>query len=204
MHGDESDGLASFRGVNVEGTRNLARQASQFGVKRFVLLLAVLGGLMFWDHSLLSSEQTARTEGVRVGALIPAQERERISGRIAAIEVVRVRPQLHSGEDVTPLIEDPWRVFPCEPSPDGCEVEFEDPDFPVSGRDAVYYVRALQEPTAALNGANLRTRFDERGQATAVRPCSVGAETEVASADDCLAPVQERAWSSPIFLNHTN
>ena len=116
--------------------------------------------------------------------------------RIAAIEVVRVRPQLRADEEVTPLIEDPWRVFPCEASPDGCEVEFADPDFPASGRDAVYYARALQEPTPALNGANLRTRFDEEGRPTVVRPCAVDDPS-----DDCLAPVQERAWSSPIFVD---
>ena len=41
MHGDESDGLANFRGVNVEGTRNLAKQASRFGVMRFVYLSSI-------------------------------------------------------------------------------------------------------------------------------------------------------------------
>jgi hypothetical protein len=125
----------------------------------------------------------------------PSDERREIT----AIEVVRIRPQLDAREDVTPLIEDPWRVFPCEPSPEGCSVEFADKEFPASGRDAVYYVRALQEATPALNGANLRTRFDETGRPASVQPCAVGA-LEIPG-DDCLAPLQERAWSSPIFVD---
>jgi hypothetical protein len=76
-------------------------------------------------------------------------------------------------------------------------VRFEDPDF--GRRDAVYYARALQAPTPAINGANLRTRFDADGNAVGVEPCHGGWQTE--RSDECLAPVRERAWSSPIFLD---
>ncbi len=117
---------------------------------------------------------------------------------IDRIEVVRIRPQLDPSEDVGRLIEDPWRVFRCETG-EVCQVEFEDPEHAGSARDAVYYVRALQEPTPALNGAQLRTRFDAEGRAISVRPCQVGAGEE--PGDDCLAPVRERAWSSPIFVD---
>jgi hypothetical protein len=116
---------------------------------------------------------------------------------IAAIEVVRIRPQVRAGEPVEGLIEDPWRRFPCDPDPAGCRVRFEDPDFAASGREAVYYVRALQQSTPAVNGANLRTTFDADGNAVAVKPCFGGHRTP--RTEDCLAPVQERAWSSPIF-----
>jgi hypothetical protein len=117
---------------------------------------------------------------------------------IVAIEVVRIRPQQHEGEDVATLIEDPWRRFPCEPDPSGCRVRFEDPDFVASDRPASYYVRALHEATPAVNGANLRAVRDARGTVVSTEPCYGGYKTD--ADDDCLALVQERAFSSPIFL----
>ena len=85
---------------------------------------------------------------------------------IEAIEVVRIRPQQQPRASRSrALIEDPWRRFECAPDPAGCTVELRGPRVPASGRDAVYYVRALQEPTPAINGANLRTRFDADGNA---------------------------------------
>ena len=112
---------------------------------------------------------------------------------ITRIEIVRIRPQRHADEDVGPLIEDPWRRFECPDDPGGCSVEFDDPEFAASGRDALYYARALEAPRPAINGANLQTTFDAEGNATAIEPCR--------DADGCPAPVSERAWSSPIFVD---
>jgi hypothetical protein len=118
---------------------------------------------------------------------------------IAAIEVIRIRPQRAADESVDKLIEDPWRRFDCPGDPAGCVVRFTDDEYAVSGRDTVYYVRALQEPTAAINGANYRTQFDTAGNPVAITPCYGDYRTP--ADDDCLAPVQERAWSSPIFVD---
>ncbi len=125
----------------------------------------------------------------------PSDERKRIT----RIEVVRIRPQAEPGEPMARLIEDPWKVFRCKPDPAGCTVEFTDPDFPAARRDTVYYVRAIEEPSEAVNGGQLRCRRDEEGNCIAVKPCYGDFRTP--AADDCVAAIEERAWSSPIFLD---
>ncbi len=118
--------------------------------------------------------------------------------RITRIEVVRIRPQLSEEEPLEDLIEDPWRRLPCEPGLDGCTVEFEDLDFVDADREALYYVRAIQEPTMAVNGEGLRCERNEAGECVRVRPCY--GDDRTSFDDDCLAEVEERAWSSPIFV----
>jgi hypothetical protein len=119
--------------------------------------------------------------------------------RITRIEIVRIRPQIRPGEDVNGLIEDVWRTLPCNDRGQGCTVEFSDPDFLRSRRDAVYYVRAIQEPTPRINGANLRATRDAQGNTTAVNPCHGDYRTP--RSDNCTANVEERAWASPIYVN---
>lgn len=119
--------------------------------------------------------------------------------RIDRIEVVRILPQDSPDEDVAGLIEDPWRVLPCPPSNDGCSVRFTDEDFAGNARDAVYYVRAIEEASPTINGDQLRCESDEQGRCVAVDPCRATWPTD--PADDCLALAEERAWSSPIFVD---
>jgi hypothetical protein len=125
----------------------------------------------------------------------PSDERKRIT----RIEVVRIRPQVTPGEPLEPLIEDKWRVFRCEPSEAGCVVQFEDPDFVESARPAVYYVRAIEEPSPAVNGGQLRCSYDESGRCIEVHPCYGDYRTP--KSDDCLSTIEERAWSSPIYVD---
>jgi hypothetical protein len=114
---------------------------------------------------------------------------------ITRVEVVRIRPQLSAEEDVTTLIEDPWRVLLCEPDPDGCRVEFEDEEFASGGRDALYYVRAIEAPSLAVDADPLGCSRDAAGRCVELAPC-FGRPND----DDCLAETEERAWSSPIFV----
>ena len=119
--------------------------------------------------------------------------------RMDRIEVIRIRPQRSAQEAVGPLIEDPWRTFPCDPDSEVCVVEFEDPEFVEGEREFVYYVRALQEPSLAVNGDPMRCERDADGACIEARPCPAGGP-DFDPEDDCLSPVQERAWSSPIFV----
>jgi hypothetical protein len=117
---------------------------------------------------------------------------------ITRIEVVRVRPQMRPGEPVGKLIDDPWKRFDCPPDPGGCSIEFDDPDYVASRREATYYVRAIEEPTPAVNAGGLRCKYDADGNCVKVDPCYGDYRTPYD--DDCLSPNEERAWSSPIYL----
>ncbi len=119
--------------------------------------------------------------------------------RITRIEVVRIRPQIRPGEDVANLIEDVWRTLPCNDAGQGCTVEFSDPEFARARRDSVYYVRAIQEATPRINGANLRPSRDADGATTAVNPC--WGDWRTPRSDNCATDVEERAWASPIYVN---
>jgi hypothetical protein len=119
---------------------------------------------------------------------------------ITRVEVIRIRPQITPGEALEGLIEDVWLSLDCEDYGQGCEVEFDDPSFSEGGRDAIYYVRAIQAPSGQVNGANLRCTYDETGACIAVEPCFGDYRTEMD--EDCVADVEHRAWSSPIYLTH--
>ena len=118
----------------------------------------------------------------------PSDERRRIT----RIEVVRIGRQMKESEAVAELIEDPWLTLPCPADAEVCEVEFEDPWYSAAGREVLYYVRAIQEPTPAVNAGLLRCDGDE------CDPCY--GDYRVPFDEDCLSMNQERAWSSPIYL----
>ena len=114
----------------------------------------------------------------------PSDEREVIE----RIEVIKITPQAYAGEAISPLIQDPWKIIPCQGRGE-CIVEFEDDNF---SRDSVYYVRAIQRATLAINGAPLSQRDD-------FKLCKGSFRTDFG--DNCLSMTNERAWSSPIYIN---
>ena len=116
---------------------------------------------------------------------------------ITRIEVVRIRPQATPGEPIAPLIEDPWRSFECDSSLEGCAVTFEDPDHTRGGRDAVYYVRAIEAPASGINVDGLRCELDAAGSCVRVDVCGLDGDRS----DDCLGEAEPKAWSSPIFVD---
>ena len=118
---------------------------------------------------------------------------------ISRIEVIKITPQMYQDESLQGLIKDSWKTFDCKPSQQGCEIEFSDEDYSSSNRDTIYYVRAIQESSPVVNGGNLRCTFNEQGECIKVNICYGDSRTD--KDDDCLTLSEERAWSSPIYIN---
>jgi hypothetical protein len=149
-----------------------------------------LPGCPDFVRSALSPERLGRL--CRDECYHPSDQRR----AIARVEVVRVRPQRSETDDVSLGIEDPWRVFHCQPDPSGCRVTFSDDGFSRDRRDTVYYVRAIEAPSLAVATDPLRCERDATGSCIAVRPCN-----DLPDDDDCLSRTEERAWSCPIFVD---
>ena len=65
-----------------------------------------------------------------------------------------------------------------------------------SGRDALYYVRAIEQPSQAIDADPLGCTRDVDGRCIEIEPCFERPES-----DDCLSETEQRAWSSPIFVD---
>ena len=128
----------------------------------------------------------------------PTNERNLID----RIEVIKIIPT-ENLDALDNAIQDPWLVFDCNDTGQGCLVSFEDKQFTKDKVSSVYYIRAIQEESLAVGGDPLRCEYNEKGECIKIKPCyASGPEFE--PSDDCLAPIGERAWSSPIFLNYLN
>ena len=125
----------------------------------------------------------------------PSNERRLIS----RIEVIKILPQQFEDEPVEGLVNDVWKSFPCNST--SCKVSFQDEQFAIGRRDAVYYVRAIEEPTPTLSADPLGCEFDESGQCIKAEVCRVGVHE---NRGECIAPAEHRAWSSPIFVNYSS
>ncbi len=126
----------------------------------------------------------------------PSDER----AKITRIEVVKIRPQKSNDEPVAPLVQDRFIVHQCEPAADGtCTFTFTDPSYAKDGRDALYYVKAIQEAQPTINADPLKCERDASGKCVKVNLCYGDYRS---GASDCLAPAEPRAWSSPIYLTY--
>ena len=121
---------------------------------------------------------------------------------IERIEIVKIIPS-NDLKNIQDHIQDPWKVFQCPDSEEGCNITFTDDEYNNNKLDSLYYVRAIQVKTPAVGGDPLRCTLDEFGNCIKTRPCYASGE-DFDPLDDCLAPIGERAWSSPIFLSKTN
>lgn len=117
---------------------------------------------------------------------------------ITRIEVIRIRPQKTPGEPVGSLISDPFVVHHCKPDRAGCAFRFTDPEYARGRRDAIYYVRAIQEPEPMINAGMLRCERDAEGRCLKVNMCYGDYRS---GKDNCVRPAEPRAWSSPIYLD---
>ena len=89
-------------------------------------------------------------------------------------------------------------VHQGDTSSEGCQFSFTDEDFVKDGRDTTYYARAIQSPTQVINADPLRCEYDETGQCVKVNFVTVITVKTQKISDD---PSEERAWSSPIYVN---
>jgi hypothetical protein len=125
----------------------------------------------------------------------PSDERNTIT----RIEVVKIRPQARPGEPIDGLIEDKFLVHECPPSPNGCGFTFTDAGYAADGRDAIYYLRAIEEPQPTINARPIECVRDESGRCLQAKLCFGDYR---GGKSDCTAPAEPRAWSSPIYLYH--
>ena len=125
----------------------------------------------------------------------PSSERQKIT----RIEIIKITPQIDPSESVDNLIIDPWLSLPCSNNSNGCEVRFEDKDFLEGNRQALYYARAIQEPTDTINGNALKCTYDKEGNCIEVNPCY--GDYRIDEDNQCITKVEHRAWSSPIFVS---
>ena len=126
-----------------------------------------------------------------------------IRKQIDRIEIVRIRPQSYKGENISSLIEDTWKVFKCPKSSSDCSFSFTDKEFSDLERDTVYYVKAIEEPSKVINAGNLRCEYDVLGNCTKTNICN-GSSLITPYEEDCLEETQERAWSSPIYIDYSD
>lgn len=101
MNDTDTDPLAEFRKINVDGTLNLARQAAAAGVKRFIFIssIKVNGEATSSGKSFLASDVPAPEDAYGLSKLEAEQGLMQIAAE-TGLEVVIIRPPLVYGPGV--------------------------------------------------------------------------------------------------------
>ena len=101
MHEDPTQSLEKFRAINVEGTLNLARQAIQAGVKRFIFVssIKVNGESTAQGHAFSADDIPHPSDTYGISKYEAEQQLMQLSNT-GAIEVVIIRPVLIYGAGV--------------------------------------------------------------------------------------------------------
>lgn len=101
MHETMADPLAEFLRVNVEGTLNLARQAAEQGVKRFIFLSSVKvnGEATFNQNKFLASDIPSPEDAYGISKFSAEQGLMTLAKK-TGMEVVIIRPPLVYGPGV--------------------------------------------------------------------------------------------------------
>jgi nucleoside-diphosphate-sugar epimerase len=101
MNDRSPDALAEFRSVNVQGTVNLARQAAEAGVKRFIFLssIKVNGELTEMGKPFTADDEPAPEDPYGISKY-EAERALRQIGSDSGIELVIIRPPLVYGPGV--------------------------------------------------------------------------------------------------------
>lgn len=101
MHDTETDPLAAFRAVNVQGTLNLARQAAAAGVKRFVFISSVkVNGEVTSPGRPFTPDDIAAPQDAYGISKMEAEQGLRQIAADTGMEVVIIRPPLVYGPGV--------------------------------------------------------------------------------------------------------
>lgn len=175
------------------GSRLSAQSSPKFEVRAVGSFKQKPGCPAFTDEGL----DKARVEKICSGECYNPSD---VRNRITRIEVVRIRPQTKPGEDMSTLVQDRYMVHQCAPSTDGsCNFTFEDKDYTAGKRDALYYVKAIQEPEPMINAEPLKCEKDASGKCVKVNLCFGDYRS---GKSDCTAPAEPRAWSSPIYVDY--
>ncbi|WP_024605736.1 MULTISPECIES: UDP-glucose 4-epimerase family protein [unclassified Pseudoalteromonas] len=96
-----SEPLSEFRAVNTEGTLNLAKQAAQEGVKRFIFVSSIkVNGESTTDKTSYAASDVSQPEGPYGISKAEAEQQLLELGKKTGMEIVIIRPPLVYGEGV--------------------------------------------------------------------------------------------------------